>query len=73
MDWGWHGWHMGWMAIFWVVLIIAIVWLVTRAGTTSAPPASSHRKSPEEMLKRRYASGEISQDDYQRMLNEIRR
>ena len=73
MGWNWHGWHMGWMAIFWIVLIIAIVWLLTRAGVTSAPSASSRRESAEEVLKRRYASGEIGPDDYKRMLNEIRR
>ena len=55
------------------VLIIALVWLLTRAGMTSAPPAPPGRESPEEILKRRYASGEINPDDYKRMLNEIRR
>lgn len=72
MGWGWHGWYMEWMAIFWIALIILIVWLLVRAGTISNPPAQ-HRASPEEILKRRYASGEITQEDYQRMLNEIRR
>lgn len=68
---GWHGWYMGWMWIFWIALIVLVVWFVVRAaGSTTTP--SQHRESAEEILKRRYASGEISHEDYQRMLNEIR-
>lgn len=63
---------MGWMWIFWIALIFLIVWLLVRAGRNSNQPAQ-HGESPEETLKRRYANGEISQEDYQRMLNEIRR
>lgn len=33
------------------------------------PSPVQHKESPEEILKRRYASGEISPDEYQRMLN----
>lgn len=72
MGWGWHGWYMGWMAIFWLVMVVLIVWLLLRAGgLSSAPPPSPD--SPEMILKRRYASGEISEEDYRRMLQEIRR
>lgn len=68
---GWHGWYMGWMWIFWIALIVLVVWFVVRAaGSTNTPP--QHRESAEEILNRRYASGEISHEDYQRMLNEIR-
>lgn len=72
MGWGWHGWHMGWMAILWIAIIVLVVWVIARSGTASNLPTQP-REPPETILKRRYASGEISQEDYQRMLNEIRR
>lgn len=72
MSWGWHGWYMGWMVIFWIAMVVLIVWLLLRAGGMSSPLPPSP-DSPETILKRRYASGEISEEDYRRMLQEIRR
>jgi putative membrane protein len=69
MGWGWHGWFMGWVGIFWFALVVLIVWLLVRRDAAARP---SRRETPEEILKRRYASGEISQEDYQRMLSELR-
>jgi len=70
----WHyspWWHMGFMWVFWLVLLILIVWLLVRAasdGKAGAPP-----DSPEQIAKRRYARGEINKDEYERMLNDLRR
>lgn len=69
----WHGaGHMGWMALWWVlgaVLIGAIVWMVLspRRGAGAA------REGPDEMLRRRYAEGEIDRETYQRMLADLKR
>jgi putative membrane protein len=42
--------------------VVGIVWLVRRTA-----PADAHRpESPEEILKRRYAAGEIDEDEFQR-------
>ena len=72
MPGGW--WSMGWMWIWWVILILLMVALVfwaasasRRSGTHLAPP------SPEEILKRRYASGEISKQEYEEKLAGLRR
>lgn len=72
MGWGWHGWYMGWMAVFWIAMAVLIVWLLLRAGSMGSPPPSPP-DSPETILKRRFANGEISEEDYRRMLQEIRR
>jgi putative membrane protein len=70
MGWGWPGWYMGWVGIVWFAFLVLLVWLLARRDAAARPP---HRETPEEILKRRYASGEISQEDYQRMLAELRR
>jgi putative membrane protein len=72
MGWGWHGWYMGWMGIFWIALVVGLVWLLFARGSAAGNPPPDG-ETPEEILKRRYASGEISQEDYQRMLNELHR
>lgn len=70
-DLGWGG--MGWggmigMVLFWVVLIAAIVWAVSRllpGRHVSGGQAGSGQERPEDILDRRYARGEIDLDTYQ--------
>jgi putative membrane protein len=68
---GWRG-HMGGMWIFWIVLIVLIVWVVQRASISNRPPDQSP-VSAEEILKRRYAQGEIGKDEYERRLGDLRK
>jgi putative membrane protein len=44
-----------------VLTVVGIVWLVRR-GTGSNQPAPP--ESPEEILRRRYAAGELDEDEY---------
>lgn len=46
-----------------VLSVAGIVWLVRRSG---ASPQLPDRNSPEEILRRRYAAGELDEDDYLR-------
>jgi uncharacterized membrane protein len=62
---------MGWMSFNWVIgaaLIAAVVWALVRSSGNAGP----RDRSPESILKRRYASGEIDRDTYQRMLADVR-
>ena len=68
---GWW-WHMGWMWVFWVVLLIMIVVIVQWAAA-SARPSSDAGPSAEAILKRRYAQGEIGQEEYERKLQDLRK
>lgn len=70
MHWGWHGWLMGWIWIIWIIIVVIVVWFIARGG---AGVPIQRRETPEEILKRRYASGEINREDYEQMLNDIRR
>lgn len=62
-------WHDGWMGgmhwfwwVFWVIFVIVLVWAVTR----SSSPPPPHQETPLEILKRRYAEGEISTEEFER-------
>ena len=73
MHWCWDGGsHMAWMGIWWVLgaaVIAALFWAVF---ASSARRLGVRGDSPERILKRRYAKGEIDHDTYQRMLSELR-
>jgi putative membrane protein len=64
--WGWMlmGWL--WMALFWGAVIGLVVWTVRR---TSAPRATGER--PLDVLKARYARGEITKEQFQEMRREV--
>ena len=75
---GWYGGGTGgsawiFMGLFWVVLIVAIIWLVVRLLPSNAHPchagAVSHQipgqESPVDILDRRFASGEVDLETYQ--------
>lgn len=74
-----YGWDMGtggWiaMSVFWIALLALVVWGVTRLLPTGGqtPDASTARaETPEEILDRRFALGEIDAESYQRMRTEI--
>ena len=64
---------MGWMAIWWVIgvaLIVVVVWALLRASAGRA--VTGGHESPEQILNRRYASGEIDRETYQRMLADLK-
>lgn len=70
-DWG--GWGWGWMMlmpVLWIaligVIVWAVVWLAQPGRRTSSRPDYGHprRETPQEILDRRFASGEIDADAY---------
>ena len=64
------GW---WMVLWWVfglAVLVLLVSLITRAGGGSMGRAD---ESPEQILKRRYARGELDREEYQRRLEDLRR
>ena len=63
---GW-GWFMPiFMILFWVLVIWGVAALVRRTALpTSSESGSGHVDSPMEVLKKRYARGEINKDEYE--------
>lgn len=65
---GWHGWFIGpiMMMLFLAVAVALVVFFVRRAGAgngsmTSDPP----RNSPLDILKERFARGEIDKNEFE--------
>lgn len=65
------GW---WMVVWWVfgvAVLVLLVWAIARAAGGFSPRAAED--SPEAILKRRYARGELDREEYQRRLEDLRR
>lgn len=71
--WGEHdgmGWWMifgsVWVVLFWAVAVWLFVIITDRRGSDGA-----HRDSALEILKRRYANGEITKDEFEAIRRDI--
>ena len=75
-DWGGWGWGpgFGWifMILFWALIILGIValakWLFS-VGGPSGPRGSG--KAPLDIVKERYARGEINREQYEQMRRDL--
>jgi putative membrane protein len=72
MDW-WHMGPYGWYGgiLMWILLLGLIglaIYLVIRSTQTRG---SSGEETPLQILKRRYAKGEISREEYERMKRDL--
>jgi len=69
MGWGWIGLGMVHMLLFWVLVILGIAVLV-RALSGSAR-VEGERPQALEILKARYAKGEITREQFEQMKRDI--
>lgn len=69
MGWGWLGLGMIHMLLFWALVILGIVALIRWLSGGPQPPPGPD--SPMDILRKRYASGEITREEYQRMRREL--
>ena len=63
-----NGWDVDFLDFIIIAAVLVIWWMVVpslRAGRS--------RENPEEILKRRYVSGEIDKAEYERKLMDLRR
>ncbi|MFH5886000.1 SHOCT domain-containing protein [Halalkalibaculum sp. DA3122] len=62
----------GWMMFVWWFLIIALVAFAIRAVMNAGQSSQSQRKeTPMEILKRRYAEGEIDEEEFNKRKQEL--
>lgn len=65
---GLFGWVF--MVLVWVLIIVGIIALI-KWMTQSTISGNQHKKTPLEILRDRYAHGEIDQNEYEHMKNAL--
>jgi putative membrane protein len=71
MHWN-DDWHTAWMGLWWILIVpvlIAVVWFALSA----ARRRDGAQESPEQVLKRHYANGELDSETYERKLEALRK
>lgn len=78
MMWGFHGYGLGaagmglGMILFWGLIIVAVIVLVRGFGAhRSNDDVGPRRKTPLDILRERYASGEIDQSEFQQRKHDL--
>ena len=66
----WHGYGGGMMWFFWILIIVALVGFVMLATRRGDIP-SRREKSALEILKERYASGEIDREEFEQKKKDL--
>lgn len=76
MPWhdGFYGYNMGhplgWimMIIFWGFLILGIIFIIKKISFSSGP---EQQDTPLDIVKKRYARGEISREEYEQLKQDL--
>lgn len=61
---GW-GWGMGFGWIIGLLILIAIIWIVVKSMNKNNRSLKPNSKSPLDILKERYAQGEIDKQEFE--------
>lgn len=70
--WGMMPWGGMIMGFFWIVLLVGLIYFILRAvGNRHSFQEGPHRENPLEILKKRYARGEINREEYERMKKDL--
>jgi len=76
VGWGWYGGYgmgpVGWlfMFLFWGLIIVGLVLLIRWLWDHGRPGMGS-AEAPLDILKRRYARGEITKEEFERMKQDL--
>ncbi len=73
MSWGNYGWGMGFGWFFMIILGVLIIagFLYIVQAITSRYMRTDANETPIDILKKRFAKGEISKEDFERMKDDI--
>ena len=61
----------GFMWIFWILLIVALLWVVKAISDSNAGKNNETNDTPLEILQKRYARGEINEEEFERRRKEL--
>jgi putative membrane protein len=65
-----HGWIMGWGWVIGLLILIVVFWIIVRIVNQNYHSRSSI-KTPLDILKERYARGEIDKEEYEERKKDI--
>ena len=70
--WGWMS-GFGWifMILFWALIVLGVVALGKWISSTDDPAAGGGARRSLDILKERYARGEINRDQYEQMRRDL--
>lgn len=71
MMWGDHWMFGGWMWIFWVAVIVGIVFLIRWIITQGREDEPRDKENALEILKKRYAKGEIDKEEFKQKKKDL--
>lgn len=72
MMWGWGaGFGWVWMLLVWAAVIGGVVWVVTQLSTRNGTPGRGGASDARRILDERFARGEIDEDEYRRIRDEL--
>ncbi len=67
---GWGSWGFGWF--IWIIILVIIIWGVIKiVSSTSNKPQHHSGDDALEILKKRYARGEITKEQYDQMRKDL--
>ncbi|GAB4172278.1 MAG: hypothetical protein Kow00108_06900 [Calditrichia bacterium] len=65
------GGFMGFGFLFWIIFLIILVWVVKSLLDKQNSGPSSSKEDALDILKKRYANGEISREEFERMKRDL--
>ena len=64
----WFNW------LFWIILIVVVIWAIVQYGNRNRMTDftnSVEKETPLDILKKRYAKGEITKEEFERMKRDL--
>lgn len=66
----WHGFGGGFMWLFWIILIVAVLWAI-RVASGKQGASTEKPKTAMEILNERYAKGEIDREEFEQKRKDL--
>ena len=66
-----YGWGMGWWWIIGPIIVLAVVWMVVKSMSKNSKANLPSGKSALDILKERYARGEIDKEEFEKRRKEL--
>lgn len=70
-DFNAHGWGMGWGWLISLLIIAAFIWVLVIVFNNSRQSKRSGDNKPLDLLKERYARGEIDKEEFEERKNNL--